>query len=103
MKDQRKELPIANQIREGLEEAILRAKGEITLKTTTLEVPDRAGGRGRRTVEAPAQKRDVPVRVRTDAQRLDRDRPELGTEGSKAITGCREADPGVSSEPVWLA
>jgi putative transcriptional regulator len=41
MKDQRKRLPVAEQIRKGLEEAILHAKGEITLKTTTHELPDR--------------------------------------------------------------
>jgi putative transcriptional regulator len=41
MKDQRKRLPVADQIRKGLEEAILHAKGETTLKTTTLEMPDR--------------------------------------------------------------
>ena len=41
MKDQRKRLPVAEQIRKGLEEAIRHAKGEITLKTTTLEMPDR--------------------------------------------------------------
>src|SRR5947209_2918037 len=41
MKNQRKRLPIADQIRKGLEEAIRHAKGEITLKTTTLEMPDR--------------------------------------------------------------
>lgn len=40
MKDQRKRLPVAEQIRKGLEEAIRHAKGEITLKTTTLELPD---------------------------------------------------------------
>ena len=40
MKDQRKRLPVAEQIRKGLEEAIRHAKGEITLKTTTLEIPD---------------------------------------------------------------
>jgi putative transcriptional regulator len=41
MKNQRKRLPVAEQIRKGLEEAIRHAKGEITLKTTTLEGPDR--------------------------------------------------------------
>jgi len=41
MKDQRKRLPVADRIRKGLEEAIRHAKGEITLKTTTLEFPDR--------------------------------------------------------------
>jgi putative transcriptional regulator len=41
MKDVRKRLSVADQIRKGLEEAILRAKGEITLRTTTLEMPDR--------------------------------------------------------------
>jgi putative transcriptional regulator len=41
MKDKSKRLPVADQIRKGLEEAILHAKGEITLKTTTLEMPGR--------------------------------------------------------------
>jgi putative transcriptional regulator len=41
MKDQRKRLAIAVQIRKGLEEAILHEKGEITLKTTTLKMLDR--------------------------------------------------------------
>jgi putative transcriptional regulator len=41
MKNQRKRLPVAEQIRKGLEEAIRHAKGEIALKTTTLELPDR--------------------------------------------------------------
>ena len=39
MKDQRKRLPVAEQIRKGLEEGIRHAKGEIALKTTTLEGP----------------------------------------------------------------
>jgi putative transcriptional regulator len=41
MKDKSKRLSVAEQIRKGLEEAIRHAKGEITLKTTTLEMPDR--------------------------------------------------------------
>jgi len=41
MKEKRKRLPVAEQIRKGLEEAIRHAKGEITLKTTILEMPDR--------------------------------------------------------------
>jgi putative transcriptional regulator len=41
MKDKSERLPVADQIRKGLEEAIRHAKGEITLKTTTLEMPDR--------------------------------------------------------------
>jgi putative transcriptional regulator len=40
MKHRSKRLPVADQIRKGLEEGILHAKGEITLKTTTLESPD---------------------------------------------------------------
>jgi putative transcriptional regulator len=40
-KNERKRLPVADQICKGLEEAILHAKGEIALKTTTLEMPDR--------------------------------------------------------------
>ena len=34
MKDKSKRLPVAEQIRKGLEEAIRHAKGEITLKAT---------------------------------------------------------------------
>jgi putative transcriptional regulator len=41
MNKRRERLPVADQIRKGLEEAIRHAKGEITLKTTTLEIPDR--------------------------------------------------------------
>jgi putative transcriptional regulator len=41
MNDRPKRLPVADQIRKGLEEAIRHARGEITLKTTTLEMPDR--------------------------------------------------------------
>ena len=40
MNNKSKRLPVADQIRKGLEEAILHAKGEIALKTTTLEIPD---------------------------------------------------------------
>ena len=40
MNNKLKRLPVADQIRKGLEEAILHAKGEITLKTTILERPD---------------------------------------------------------------
>jgi hypothetical protein len=35
-----KRLPVAGQIRKGLEEAIRHARGEITLKTTVVEHPD---------------------------------------------------------------
>jgi len=41
MKDKSKRLPVAEQIRKGLTEAIRHANDEITLKTTTLETPDR--------------------------------------------------------------
>ncbi len=41
MKDKRQRPRVAAQIRKGLEEAIRHAKGEITLKTTTLDLPDR--------------------------------------------------------------
>jgi hypothetical protein len=41
-----KRLPVAEQIRKGLEEAIRHAKGEITLKTTTLDDPTLRPGSG---------------------------------------------------------
>ncbi len=40
MKNRGKRLPVAEQVRKGLEEAILHAKGEMTLKTMTLESSD---------------------------------------------------------------
>lgn len=41
MKETSKRLPVADQIRKGLEEVVRHAKGEVTLKTTTIELPDR--------------------------------------------------------------
>ena len=40
MKDALKRLPVAARIRKGWEEAIRHARGEITLKTTVIELPD---------------------------------------------------------------
>src|SRR4051812_2662998 len=40
MKETSKRLRVADQIRKGLEEAIRHARGEITLKTTNVELPD---------------------------------------------------------------
>lgn len=41
MKDKSERLPVADQIRKRLEQAIRHARGEITLKTTTAEMPDK--------------------------------------------------------------
>jgi putative transcriptional regulator len=41
MKSPKSRKPLFERLRIGLEEGILHAKGEITLKTTTLELPDR--------------------------------------------------------------
>ncbi len=41
MKDKSKRLSVAVHMRKWLEEAIRHVRGEITLKTTTLEMPDR--------------------------------------------------------------
>jgi putative transcriptional regulator len=40
MSENRKRLPVADQIRKGLEEAIRHASGEITLTTTIVAIPD---------------------------------------------------------------
>jgi putative transcriptional regulator len=40
MRGNPKRPPLADRIRKGLEEAIRHAKGEITLKTTVVELPD---------------------------------------------------------------
>ncbi|MGP0066820.1 MAG: helix-turn-helix domain-containing protein [Isosphaeraceae bacterium] len=41
MKSPKSRRPLFERLKIGLEEGILHAKGEITLKTTTLEMPDR--------------------------------------------------------------
>ena len=41
MKSPKVRKPLFDRLKAGLEEGILHAKGEITLKTTTLELPDR--------------------------------------------------------------
>ena len=41
MKSPKYRKPLFERLKTGLKEAILHAKGEITLKTTTLEMPDR--------------------------------------------------------------
>jgi putative transcriptional regulator len=41
MKPTRSRKPLFERLREGLEEGIRHAKGEIPLKTTTVELPDR--------------------------------------------------------------
>ncbi len=40
MSENRKRHSVADQIRKGLEEAIRHARGEITLKTTVVTIPD---------------------------------------------------------------
>jgi putative transcriptional regulator len=40
MNDRLRRLPVADQIRKGLEEAILHFRGEITLETATLAMPE---------------------------------------------------------------
>lgn len=52
MKDRSKRLPVAEQIRKGLEEGIRHARGEITLKTTTYVLPDEPPEIDPRTVVA---------------------------------------------------
>ncbi len=42
MKSTKDRKPLFERLKAGLEEGILHAKGEITLKTTILEMPDRA-------------------------------------------------------------
>ena len=39
-RERAKRPPLAERIRKGLEEAIRHARGEITLKTTVVEIPD---------------------------------------------------------------
>ena len=41
MKSPKARKPLFDRLKAGLEEGILHAKGEITLRTTTLELPDR--------------------------------------------------------------
>ena len=101
MKSPKSRKPLFERLKTGLEEAIRHAKGEITLKTTTLEMPDRPPEVGAEELtKLRLEERDVPGRLRPAAQRLDQDRPELGTGPSQAVAGGLEVDPGVSSRPV---
>ena len=104
MKDKSKRLPVADQIRNGLEESIRHAKGEITLKTTTLEMPDRP----------PEVDANEPTKLRLEngmsqavfahvPQHLDQDGSEVGTGATQAVAGGRAIDPGVSFKSVRSA
>ena len=77
MKDTPKCLPLAER-RKGLEEAIRHTRGEITLKTTVLELPDEPPEIDAPTLVAFGTSRGCPRPFSPAAQRLDQDRPKLG-------------------------
>ena len=58
MKSPKRRKPVFEQLKKGLEEAIRHARGEITLKTTTLEMPDPVF----RKAKAKAAERGIPFR-----------------------------------------
>jgi hypothetical protein len=97
MKDRPKRLSVADQIRKGLEEAIRHARGEITLKTTTLEWPDPppeacpTGGRVMATSRGPFRPGEAAPR---SGQYL-----EVGPRGGRGreVTPGRPAPPPASS------
>ena len=72
MSENRERLPVADRNRKGLEEAIRHARGEITLKTTVVTIPDpppevRPEELTRLRVEQP----DVPGGLRPRAEHPD--------------------------------
>jgi putative transcriptional regulator len=67
MKSPKVRKPLFDRLKAGLEEGILHAKGEITLRTTTLELPDRppeiAAAELRQLRLASGMSRDVFARM----------------------------------------
>ncbi len=93
-------LPVAEQIRKGLEEAIRHARGEITLKSTVVELPDpppeiEAG----QVTSLRLESRMSQAVFARRAQCLDQDGAELGARHPKAISSGASSDPGVWSKP----
>jgi DNA-binding transcriptional regulator YiaG len=97
--EDRKRLPVADQIRKGLEEAIRHAKGEITLKTTMVEIPDPPPEilpeelTKLRTDNRMSQ--DVFARVLNVSTRSVR---KLGRGDTATLAGGAAADPGLPPE-----
>ncbi len=104
MKSPKSRKPLFERLKTALEEGIRPREGRDHPEDHDPRTArPAAGGRRRGTDEAPTQERDVPGRLRPTAQRVDQDRPELGTGPSQAVAGGLEADPGVSSQPVGPA
>ena len=101
MNDQRKRLPVADQIRKGLEEAIRHAKGEITLKTTTLEMPDPPPDVRADELTEIRLKNGMSQAVFAQVLNVSTKTVQSWEQGQrKAVAGGVEADPGVSPRPV---
>ena len=93
--------PLFERLKMGLEEGIRHAKGEITLKTTIVEMPDRPPEVGAEELTKLRLKNGMSqVRLRPGAQCFNQNRSELGTGPAQAVAGVLEINPGVSSRPV---
>ena len=103
MKSPKNRKPLFERLKTGLEEAILHTRGEITLKTTTLEMPDRPSDVRTDELTKLRLESGMSQAVFAGAQRLDQDCPELGTGLSKAVVGRVKADPSVPAESVRRA
>ena len=77
MKDRSKRLPVSEQIRKGLEEAIRHARGEIALKTTVLELPD----------PPPEVRAEELTRLRLDRRLSQADFARLLNVSTRAVQG----------------
>ena len=90
-----KRLSVADQIRKGLTESIGHARGEITLKTTVVKIPDRPPEvQPEELTKLRTRSSDVPGHIRPRAQCPHPDRSELGRRDGEALPGCASAHPG---------
>ncbi len=100
MKSPKARKPLFDRLKAGLEEGILHAKGEITLRTTTLELPGRPPEIGaaelRQLRLASGMSRDVFARMLNVSTKT----VQSWEQGKKAVTSGLEADPGVLSESL---
>ena len=104
MKDKTKRLPVADQIRKGLEEAIRHANGEITLKTTTLEMPDRPPEVNAQELTKLRLKNGMSQTVFAQVFNVSTKTVQSWEQGQrKPVAVGLAIDPGVPSKPVRFA
>jgi len=99
MKDTPKRLPVAEQIRKGLEEAIRHARGEITLKTT-YELPEEPPEIDAETLVALRDQSMMSQAVFARVLNVsDQDGAKLGARGPDTLARLPPPDPDLQPAP----